>query len=155
MKESIDMNTINMSAFDFFRMLSNKFPVTKDDIEASGLQILDWEPSKDTRYYECSPVLFSDGVIAERIELRILKGDRRSGTLLIFDLAGNELLLRDVNTVIGPSSIYSAPTGRSIKERYIYRHRVGDYFISTEVGQERPDVVKTISFDSITPIDSH
>jgi hypothetical protein len=151
----VDMNTIPMSAFDFFHMLRNKFPITKEDVEASGLQIVGWEPSEATRYYECSPVSFSDGVIAERVELRILRGDKRSGTLILFDLAGHDLLLRDANTSIGSFSLYSAPTGRSIKERYVYRHQMGDYAILVEIGQERPDVIQTISFDSITPTANH
>lgn len=145
------MNTINIRALDFFHMLCAKFPITKEDIEDSGLQIIGWEASRATRYYECLPVLFGDGVIAERIELRILKGNNRSGTLIIFDLAGHKLLLRDVEAVIGHFSLYSAPRGRSIKERYVYRHQIGDCFISVEVGQEMPDLINTICFDSITP----
>jgi hypothetical protein len=151
----LNMDTIDMSALAFFKMLSKQFPIKKDVLDAAGLKIIDWKHSVTTQYYACAPVLFNDNIIARGVELRDLKGDKKAGMLIIFNLESGKLLLADLNSSIGPFSIYSGPTGRSTKERYVYVYRVGQYSVFAEAEQETSGEVTTISFDSITPIDNN
>lgn len=127
--------------------LTKRIPFKKSSIEDLFLiSLIETRKSTHTVFYEGQSVKLNEGVVIEKIDLRIGMEDGHPG-FLVLDLGGECLGLDNVQAQFKSTKISQIPTGRSVDEATVHTSMHSWGTLSFGFREKDPKCLAYIAFD--------